>query len=117
MLKRSIKEKFKSVKFVMTKEALELFETLKQLFTCASILVHYDTSRQIMLKCDVSGFAIGAILSQLVGLADQWHPVVFWSRKMAPAERNYGVEKAEMLAIVKACKYWRHYLKGAMYSI
>ncbi len=28
---------------------------------------------------------------------------------MTPTERNYSIEKSEMLAIVEACKEWRHY--------
>lgn len=36
---------------------------------------------------------------------------------MALVEQNYGVKKSEMLAIVEAYKYWKHYLKGAMYSV
>ena len=101
----------------MTTEALESFEDLKQLFACAPMLVHYDLSRRIMLEYDVSSFAIGAILSQLVGSTGQWHPVAFWSCKMALAERNYRVGESEMLAIVEACKHWRHYLEGALYSV
>ena len=101
----------------MTQDAIDSFNELKQLFFCASMLVHYDLTRRIMLECDASGFAIEAILSQLVGATGQWHLVAFWSCKMAPAEKNYGVGEAEMLAIVEACKHWRHYLKGAMYSI
>ena len=70
-----------------------------------------------MLECNASKFAIEAILPQLVSKTGQWHPVAFWSRKMAPPKRNYGVEKAEILAIVEACRHWRHYLKGSIYSI
>ena len=36
---------------------------------------------------------------------------------MVLAERNYSVEEAKMLAIVEACKHWRHYLKESMYSV
>ena len=36
---------------------------------------------------------------------------------MHSAELNYGVGETEMLAIVEACKEWRHYLEGAIHSI
>ena len=94
MLKRGAKGKFKGAKFVMTKEALESFNELKRLFAGALMPTHYDPSRRIMLECNASRFAIGAVLSQLVGKTGQWHPVAFWSRKMGPAKRNYGVENA-----------------------
>ena len=61
----------------MTEEALALFYELKRLFACAFMLVHYDPTRWIMLECNASRFAIGAILSQLVSSAGQWHPVAF----------------------------------------
>ena len=63
LLSGDTKRKFKSVKFVMIKEALDSFNELKQLFIHISMLVHYDLTRRIMLKCDASGFAISAILS------------------------------------------------------
>ena len=117
LLTENTKGKFKRVNFVMTQEALNSFNELKQLFSRALMLVHYNPTRRIMLECDASKFAIGAILSQLVETTGQWHPVAFWSRKMAPAEKNYGAKEAEMLAIIEICKHWRHYLEGAMYSI
>ena len=50
--------------------------------------------------------------------ADQhWYPVAYWSRKKTPAERNYGIGDSEGLAIVEACKQWRHYLEGSKYPI
>ena len=66
MLQRGLKEKFKGVKFDMTQAALRLFDELKQRFASAPMLIHYNPLRQIMLECNVSRFAIGAILSQLV---------------------------------------------------
>lgn len=30
---------------------------------------------------------------------------------------NYGVREGEMLAIVKECKHWHHYLEGSMYLV
>jgi RNase H-like domain found in reverse transcriptase/Integrase zinc binding domain len=45
------------------------------------------------------------------------HPVAFWSRKLLPAEENYGAPDQEMLAIVKSVKHWRHYLKGVKHPI
>ena len=81
------------------------------------MLLHFDPKRKIQLEPDASGVAIFAIISQLVDESGRWHPIDFWTRKMAPAELNYGVGETEMLAIVEACKQWRHYLEGAMHPI
>jgi transposase InsO family protein len=105
--------------FRLTEEARESFECLKKAFTTAPVLQHYDPRQPIQVETDASGFAIAGILRQPGKDPKQahWHPVAFWSRKMTPAERNYGVGDMEMLAIVMAFKQWRHYLEGATHPI
>ena len=103
--------------FTFTKEAKESFEKLKLVFTTAPMLLHFDPKRKIQLETDGSGVAISAIISQLVEETGRWHPIAFWSRKMAPAKLNYGVGETEMLAIVESCKQWRQYLEGVMHPI
>jgi hypothetical protein len=36
---------------------------------------------------------------------------------MTFAERNYDADESKMLAIVKACKQWRHYVENAKHQI
>ena len=36
---------------------------------------------------------------------------------MRPVECNYGVEESKILAIVKACKHWLHYLERTIYQV
>jgi hypothetical protein len=92
---------------------------LQQAFTTALVLVHFDPDKLIRLETDSSSFAIVGILSHSVdqarpkvpetaptpgkNVAQDWHPVAFWSRTMAPAERNYTDGDQEMLAIVISC--------------
>jgi hypothetical protein len=80
------------------------------------VLVHFDLDKSFWLETDSSSFAIAGILSQLVDQArskapkkaltlgkkvkQDWHPVAFWLRTMAPTERNYIAGDQEMLAIV-----------------
>ena len=66
ILKGSTKRKFRGMKFVLTGEALKLFNELKHFFACAPLLVYYDPMHRIMLECNASEFAILAILSQLI---------------------------------------------------
>ena len=109
-------------KFEWTPEADRAFKELKEAFTTAPILRHYNPDLPARLETDASGFAIAGILSQpsrtTPGVETEeedghWHPVAFWSRTMTVAERNYGTEGTELLAIVMSCKQWRHYLEGA----
>ena len=105
----------KSQRFLWTKWAQEAFDTLKKLFTNASILKHFDPDLPITLHTDSSGAAISGIISQPHN--DVLHPVAFWSRKYLPAECNYDIHDREMLAIIESMKHWRHYFEGAKYPI
>ena len=102
--------------FLLTDGAKEAFRLLRDAFTTAPILRHFDPRLRIRVETDASTFAIAAILSQLFedGL---WHPVAFWSRKMIAAEQNYETHDQELLAIVMAFKQWRHYVEGAAHPI
>lgn len=101
----------KSIQFNFDLEARTAFTNLKQLFTTAPVLCHFDPHLQAILETDASDCAISSILSQKH--ADlQFHPVAFFSRKMADAELNYPVGEKELLAIVASFKLWRHYLES-----
>ncbi len=69
------------------------------------------------MKTDASGFAISAMILQGHPGTGHWHQVAFWSRKKSTAERNYSIGESEMLAIVEACKEWRHYIEGATHQV
>ena len=71
---------------------------------------------QMRIETDASGYAIGAVLSQLTDLG-RWHPVAYYSRKMIPAETRYKTYNAELLAIVKPFKTRQHYLKGCKHEV
>jgi hypothetical protein len=105
----------KSLEWNWTRECKMAFKLLKRRFTSAPILVHYDPDLPIVVECDASDFAIGAILSQKVN--DKWHPVAFYSRKMNKAEINYEIHDKELLAVTAAFKEWRRYLEGAKHQI
>lgn len=91
------------------------FRLLIEAFTKAPLLAHFEYNRYIRLETDASGYALAAIISQLI--EDAWHPIAFYSRKMTSAELNYDTHDKELLAIIEAFKHWRHYLEGSIYSI
>jgi hypothetical protein len=43
-------------------------------------------------------------VSSLNGIKKHWHPIVFWSKKLQPAERNYTTYNQELLTIVDCFK-------------
>ena len=102
----------------LTSRARKAFTELRQAFVKAPILHHFDLERHIRVETDVSGYAIGGVLSQLTSDdLGRWHPVAFFSRKMIPAETRYETHNGELLAIVEAFKTWRHYLEGSQHEV
>ena len=117
MLKEGTQRKFKGVPFTFTPETRTLFLNLHTAFITAPLLSHLDPLLPIRMESDASGFAISVILSQAHPETRHCHPIAFWFRKNFPAERNYGIGESEMLAIVEACKEWRHYVEGATHQV
>ena len=61
------------------------------------------------MHIDASGIAIGAILTQ-PGDDGMDYPIVYSSRKLNKAERNYSTTEREALGMVFALQKYRHYL-------
>ena len=101
----------------LTPDARQAFTQLRQAFTEAPILRHFDPERHIRIETDASGYAIGGVLSQMTSEIGQWHPVAYYLRKMISAETRYETHDAKLLAIVEAFKNWRHYLEGCQYEV
>jgi len=99
-----------------TPEAGKAFQELKERFTSAPILAHFDAQQPEVIETDASDFTIGAVLSQRDDKG-RLHPVAFHSRKFQPAEINYEIHDKELLAIVDAFKHWRRYCEGAVHQI
>ena len=75
------------------------FRALKLLVTSAPILVLPDQNTCFQLDTDASGYATGAILSQLHD-DEKWHPVGFMSKSLSLAERNYAIYDKELLSVI-----------------
>ena len=101
----------------LTPDARRAFTQLRQAFTEAPILRHFNPERHIRIETDASGYAIGGVLSQMMSETGQWHLVAYYSRKMITAETCYEMHDAELLTIVEAFKNWRHYLEGCQYKV
>ncbi len=87
------------------------FEWLKQQFATGDVLALPDAAVPYLVKCDASGFAIGAALEQ------NGRPIAFLSKKLNEAERKNPVHDQECLAIKQALRTWRHYLLGARFTV
>ena len=116
--KSKSKNSSKSTSDFHTPGAKLAFTKLRQAFLKAPILHHFDPERHIRIETDVSGYAIGGVLSQLtLDDSGRWHPVAFFSRKMIPAETRYETHNDKLLAIVETFKTWKHYLEGSRQEV
>lgn len=98
--------------FKFPPDAVAAFGRLKQAFTSAPVLAHFDPDRQTRIEPDASLYACGAVLAQHNPVDNLWHPVAYHSRSFSPAEINYTVGDKELTAILSALETWRHYLLG-----
>lgn len=53
----------KGAKWAWTKNQQKAFQKSKQLLLSADLLVHFDSSKEIVLCCDASPYGVGAVLS------------------------------------------------------
>ncbi|KAK3563945.1 hypothetical protein QTP86_006273 [Hemibagrus guttatus] len=87
-----------------TSSAEEAFNTLKEAFTTAPLLVHPDPDRPFIVEVDASTTGVGAVLSQQQENPSRLHPCAFFSRKLNPAKVNYDIVNRELLAVKLALK-------------
>ena len=90
------------------------FDTLKEHFTTALVLVFPDLDCKFCLESDASDYTTGVVLS--IEKDGIWHPIAFTSHSMTPQERNYPVADKEMLSVIQALEQWHHYLEGARHQ-
>jgi hypothetical protein len=92
------------------------FEELKTRVTTEPVLAHPILTDPFELEVNASGFAMGAVLLQRKEDGKK-HPIVYYSKTLSAAERNYDVYDLELLAIVNALDHWRPYLAGSPHKI
>ena len=81
-------------------EHQKAFEELKGKITSQLVLFLLKREENFRVEMDISGHAIGGVLSQEQD--GKWKPIAFLSRTMQPAEINYEIYDKELLAIVEA---------------
>ncbi|MBW0527252.1 hypothetical protein O181_066967, partial [Austropuccinia psidii MF-1] len=94
--------------FIFNEEALSKFQLLKEAFTTAPILSHFNLSLPTIVETNASDYALGAVLSQVNDSGK--NPIAFDSCKLLPAELNYEIHDKDLLVIVWALKRWRAFL-------
>ncbi|OAP54059.1 hypothetical protein AYL99_11593 [Fonsecaea erecta] len=85
------------VVFHWTAACQRAFQTLKRKFITAPELASLDPQLDIYLESEASDFVVAGALE----------PVFSFSKNISPAECNYEISDAEVLAIVRDFEEWR----------
>ncbi|KAL0192714.1 hypothetical protein M9458_011010, partial [Cirrhinus mrigala] len=102
-------------KIQWTPAAEETFQRIKTALTSEPVLRAPDFSCPFLLLTDASDTGLGAVLSQVQ--EGEEHPILYISRKMIPAKRNYAAVEKEALAIKWAVLELRYYLLGRKFTL
>ena len=91
------------------------FERLKGLAISAEVLAYPSPDGLIILDTNASGNQIGAELAQVQDGVIR--PICYASHVLMKQHRNYCTTHKELLAVVKFCRQFRHYLLGRFFLI
>lgn len=103
--------------FVWSIEAQKAFEKLRDALIKAPILVHFNPEADHELRTDASSYAIGAVLYQKHSEANQTGAVLYHSKTLTSAQRNYSATERELLAAFNAITELQHYLFGKKFTL
>jgi len=104
----------KDTVFSWTKDCENAFEQLKRCLMSEPLLVRPNYRDRFVITTDASLHAIGAVLSNETNME---RPIAYASRSLGSAERKYHTIEKELLAIVWAVDYFKHYIFGQKFII
>jgi hypothetical protein len=94
----------------------EAFNLIKELLKSSKVLVHFKPELPLLLSCDASPVGIACIMSHQMRDGSE-RPIMYVSRTLSTAEKNYSQIEREALAIVYGVKYFHKYVAGRPFSI
>jgi hypothetical protein len=92
------------------------FENSKEILSSEKLLVHYQPSLPITLTCDASPRGVSAVMSHIMPNGSE-RPIMYASRSLSIAERNYSQNDREGLAVVFGVKKFHKFLYGLHFTI
>ena len=105
----------KDAKFNFDESYQYSFEEIKSRLVEAPIMAKLEWNKEFEIMCDVSDYAIGAVLGQK---AEKMFRAIYYSSKtFNEAQENYSTTEKEMLAMVFACEKFRPYILGSLVII
>ena len=106
----------KGTKWNWTQNQQIAFDKVKVLLQSDALLVHFDSTKPLLVYADASPYGVGAVLAHKMPDNSE-KPIAFASHTLTPAERNYSQLEKEALAIVYAVKRFHQYLYGTHFTL
>ena len=82
------------------------FDAVKVILTDAPVLAFYNSDKELVLENDASKYGLGSVLLQ------NGKPLLYASRSLPSAERNYAQIEKEMLSVLLSFWKFQHYTCG-----
>ncbi|UYV75691.1 K02A2.6-like [Cordylochernes scorpioides] len=98
-----------------TGECEEAISECKRRITSEKVLVPYDATLPLSLATDASQIGVGAVLSHVI--EGQEKPIMFASRTLSGAERNYSQIEREALAIIYGVTKFHQFIYGRQFTL
>ncbi len=94
----------KNTSFVWNKVCVQAFDDLKKQISSTSVLRHFDSKRQTILKINASDYVKDEILSRYDN-ENVLHSIAFYSKSMILAECNYHIYDKKLLVTILVFVY------------
>ena len=99
-----------------TKQQEDAFVEVKEALQSDALLVHFDPQKTIILACDASPYGCGAVLSHVMPDGVE-RPIVYASRSLSSAEKNYSQLDKEGLSLIFGVNQFHQYLYGTHFTL
>lgn len=111
---KNYSEKTKNLRALLKKNVVwqfndihkEEFKNLQNIITKAPVLAYFDENEKLILSCDSSQSAVGAVMLQ------NNKPIAYASATLTDSQQHYAQIERELLAIVFGCLKFHQYIYG-----
>ena len=101
----------KYAKFDFDEACKAIFDEIKSKLVIAPTMVTPDWNKEFEIMCDVSDYAMGAILGQRIEKI--FKAIYYASKTFNKAQENYSTTEKKMLEMVFACEKFKPYILGS----